>query len=129
MRIIIKGKPKYQKRHRHEGKATWNPSSKDKKDIAIQAKSQINENPHYWAVRMEITAYYPIPKSTAKKDIPLMEGMPKITKPDSDNVAKLYCDALNGIAYEDDNLVSELTVRKLYSREPCVVIEIEPYDV
>jgi Holliday junction resolvase RusA-like endonuclease len=129
MKIIIKGEPHFQKRHRHGKGRTWNPSASDKASIAIQAKAQINETMFVSPVRMEITAYYPIPKSIPKKDLPFYEGIPKPTKPDVDNIAKIYCDALNGIAYLDDNLVAELTVRKLYSAIPCVVIDIDLYEV
>lgn len=129
MNITIKGIPSFQKRHRHGKGRTWNPSAKEKTAIALQAKAQINEKPYYMPVRVEITAYYPIPKSVSQKNRPFYEGMPKTTKPDVDNISKLYLDALNGIAYNDDNLVSELWVRKLYSIEPCVTIHIEPHEL
>jgi Holliday junction resolvase RusA-like endonuclease len=129
MRIIIKGKPKYQKRHRHGNGRTWNPSSNDKKTIKLSAQSQINQKPYDIPLQVEITAYYPFLKSWSKKERAISEGAPKITKPDADNIAKLYGDALNGVAWTDDNIITELTVRKLYSREPCVVIEVDPYEV
>lgn len=129
MRIVIQGKPKYQKRHRHGNGRTWNPSAKDKKAIKLSAQAQVNEKPYDIPLSVEITAYYPFLKSWTKSQKAIGEGAPKITKPDADNIAKLYCDALNGVAWTDDNIITKLTVRKLYSREPCVVIDVEPYEV
>ena len=48
-------------------------------------------------------------------------------KPDLDNVAKIVCDALNGVAYKDDAQVVKLTVHKRYSERPEVAVEIEAY--
>ena len=36
-------------------------------------------------------------------------------KPDSDNISKIILDALNGVAYYDDNQVTDLTIYKLYA--------------
>lgn len=44
---------------------------------------------------------------------------------DVDNAAKVYLDALNGIAWHDDDQVSRLTVEKHYSKEsPCAVVTV-----
>lgn len=36
-------------------------------------------------------------------------------KPDADNVSKIILDALNGLAYYDDNQVTDLTIYKQYA--------------
>ena len=36
-------------------------------------------------------------------------------KPDADNVSKIILDALNGLAYADDNQVTDLVVYKQYA--------------
>lgn len=78
------------------------------------------------AIRAEIIAYFPIPKSTSKKSRELMlSGDIKYTKKiDCDNLAKIVLDSLNGIAYKDDAQVYELSVKKLYSEEPKVVVTL-----
>jgi Holliday junction resolvase RusA-like endonuclease len=129
MRFIIEGEPKYQKRHRHGNGRTWNPSSKDKKAIRQHIALLCKDKPLETPLRVEITAYYPFLKSFSKKERLIMEGAPKMTKPDVDNICKLYLDAMNGVVYLDDNQITELFVRKLYSRKPCVVIEVEDYEV
>lgn len=82
-------------------------------------------------VEMYITALFPIPKSTTKKDrerIRNKELFPT-KKPDADNIAKVICDALNGVAYHDDTQVVKLTVRKAYTEdEPKVVVAMGVFD-
>ena len=75
----------------------------------------------------KITAYYPIPVSTSKKlQAQMRAGLMKpTTKPDTDNIAKICLDALNGIAYHDDAQIVGLQVNKLYSDEPRVEVKLE----
>lgn len=73
-----------------------------------------------------ITAYYPIPKSTSKKNRQAMLGgtiRPQV-KPDTDNIAKIILDSLNQIAYEDDKQIVELGVLKYYDEEPRVEVTL-----
>lgn len=74
----------------------------------------------------DIKAYYPIPASTSKiKKQKMKDGIYKPTvKPDTDNVAKIILDSLNGIAYHDDAQIVVLRVEKLYSDEPHVLVQI-----
>ena len=48
-------------------------------------------------------------------------------KPDTDNIAKIVCDALNGVAYHDDKQITSLTVDKVWADDGIekVVVEIE----
>lgn len=50
------------------------------------------------------------------------------SKPDLDNVIKGIFDALNGIAWDDDKQIVNVTSIKKYSDKPQVVIEFEPMD-
>lgn len=58
----------------------------------------------------------PIPKSTTKKIRALMENGEQrhIKKPDLDNIVKAFTDALNGIAYADDSLITGINAQKKY---------------
>lgn len=60
-------------------------------------------------VVVRITCERKLPASRPKKVVSEHD----LTKPDTDNVAKLVLDALNGIAYEDDTQVVKLVVSKL----------------
>ncbi len=77
-------------------------------------------------VRVEILAYFPIPKSTPKKYIPAMlDGRIRPTKkPDVDNITKIILDGLNGVAYDDDKQVTNQHCVKYYSSEPRVEVYI-----
>lgn len=76
---------------------------------------------------IRVTAYYAIPKSTSKKKAQLMRErkIRPTKKPDWDNVGKIVCDSLNGIAYHDDAQIVDAQVRKFYSDDPRVVVTIQ----
>lgn len=80
-------------------------------------------------LRVEITAFFDIPKSFSKKRIEeALEGLcSPLKKPDADNIAKIICDALNGVAYKDDTQIVELRVRKIYAAEPSVSVLIDEF--
>ena len=71
-------------------------------------------------VMMEITALYPIPKSTTKREREAMEqGViypMKHSQGDIDNVQKAILDALNRVAYDDDVQVVAIVARKQYDK-------------
>lgn len=80
---------------------------------------------------VNIYARFPIPKSKSKRDKEaMMQGYIQPTvKPDADNIAKIICDALNGVAYGDDTQVIRLTVVKSYVQKedmpPHVTVSVE----
>ncbi len=73
-----------------------------------------------------IAAFYPIPKKTTKKNRALMLAQKLLpTKtPDWDNIGKIICDALNGLAWEDDAQVVDARVLKIFSEAPRVEVRI-----
>ena len=75
---------------------------------------------------VRIIAYYEIPQSISKKKRKLMlEHKIRPTKtPDWDNIGKIICDSLNKIAYRDDSRVVDGQVRKFYSENPRVEVNI-----
>lgn len=78
-------------------------------------------------LQMEINAYFDIPKSASKKQREeMIKGERTPTKkPDADNIAKVICDALNGVAYKDDTQIVSLHIRKIYAAdEPRVTVSI-----
>ena len=79
-------------------------------------------------VEVTITAYYPIPTRVSKsvREMMLSGIIRPCKKPDFDNVAKIICDALNGLAYYDDAQIVDCQVKKFYSEKPRVVVSIEP---
>lgn len=75
---------------------------------------------------VSIRAYFTIPKSASKKKTALMKSADiyPTKKPDTDNIAKIVLDSLNGIAYHDDSQIVGLYLVKLYDDTPRVEIEI-----
>ena len=78
-------------------------------------------------IKMEILTYYGIPKATPKykREKMLLGEIRPIKKPDADNVAKIICDALNGVAYKDDTQVVDLHIKRYYSSDPRVEVFME----
>ena len=69
------------------------------------------------AIEARIFVYHKIPKSYSKKRInDIWEGKEYPTKkPDTDNIAKIILDSLNGIAFKDDSQVVRLLVIKKWT--------------
>ena len=67
-------------------------------------------------IQVSISALFPIPKSASrKKREDMLSGRILPTKkPDCDNIAKIICDALNGIAYHDDSQIVRCVVDKRF---------------
>ena len=68
-------------------------------------------------IQIKITAYFKKAK-TNKMDFPTL-------KPDTDNIAKAVCDALNGVAYHDDKQITSLTVDKVWAEDGIERVEID----
>ena len=67
------------------------------------------------ALRMEINAFFNVPKSFSKKKKAELYGRPNVAhNGDIDNVAKSVLDGLNGVAYDDDTIVYDLHIAKYY---------------
>lgn len=71
-----------------------------------------------------IVAYFKIPISTPKKkrEEMLLGIKHPVRTPDTDNIAKIILDSLNGLAYKDDSKVVQLIVQKRFSDEPRVEV-------
>ena len=64
-----------------------------------------------------IVARFIIPQSYSNKKRRELNENPCPKKPDCDNIAKSILDALNGIAYDDDAQIVDLSVSKVYSAD------------
>jgi len=80
-------------------------------------------------VKIEIKAYFEIPKSTSNKlkEKMLSGEVSPTKKPDIDNITKIILDALNKVIFKDDNQVTKIEVEKLYSERPRLEVKIEEY--
>lgn len=80
-------------------------------------------------LKVTIVAYIGIPKNTSKKDREemLLNNISPTKKPDIDNIIKVILDALNQMAFKDDNQITKIEVEKVYSEEEKVYVKIEEY--
>lgn len=102
------------------------PVNAFKSDCRIAASFSYGGSPLNCPLRLIIIAVFPRPgnKIYKKREMP---RAPKASKPDFDNLAKSVCDALNGIIWRDDSLVTDGRVIKRIARgdeQPHVEIEI-----
>lgn len=84
------------------------------KTIYLNLKSK-----EFWdnePLQMTIVALFPIPSSYTKPKQRQCElGYIAPSRRDVDNITKIVCDALNGIAYSDDRHICQLEVVKSYT--------------
>lgn len=75
---------------------------------------------------IQITAFYPIPKSKSKRiRADMIAGVIRPTKkPDCDNIVKIICDALNELAYKDDSQIVTTQIAKYYAEVPRTFVKI-----
>lgn len=130
IRLVIPGKPLGKQRPRVlKNGITYTPKETVDYEALIKQLyiTQYFQKRLSGQLRIIITAYFPVPASAPKKIKEAMQngGIRPGVKPDWDNIGKIVTDALNNLAYHDDKQIVEATVRKYYSDEPRVEIELE----
>jgi Holliday junction resolvase RusA-like endonuclease len=102
--------------------------SRDFKSYVRQEALKVKPDvPFQGAVKLTVVAYRAIPSSFGKKKHELAttgEILP-ITKPDAKNLLAGVEDALKGIVWRDDSLVTDVTVRKRYSDTPRIEVTVK----
>ena len=128
--LTIPGKPFGKQRHRSTRQGhTYTPTK------TVNYETQIKERfatcypgfaPMDGPLLMNVSAYFPIAKSTSKKRAEMMrrDELFPTKKPDFDNISKVVGDALNGLAYRDDCQVVTGHIEKRFRDTPRVEIEI-----
>lgn len=132
--FIIPGPPIPKKRPRVTRYVTYDPQSKEKQKIQTYLMAQMRLKrvlkPLEGPIIVETHFHMPIPKSWPKKRVKTLQEKitPHTSRPDIDNLAKFYFDALNGIAFKDDNLIAKHVAWKRYSENPRTQILIYPWE-
>lgn len=80
-------------------------------------------------VSVKILAQFKIPKNTSKKNAENMlnGNISPTKKPDIDNIVKIILDALNTMAFKDDNQITKLEVEKIYGEQEKILVKVEEY--
>ena len=131
--FVVTGKPVGKGRPRASTRGGFVRMYTDAKTLGYEAaiadeaaRAMSGAEPFETPMQMQVSCYYPIPKSWPKK---IKQGaldeevFPKV-KPDLDNVVKAVLDALNGVVYLDDAQVVNLVATKRYATEPRVEVYI-----
>lgn len=119
---VAKGRPRFTR----AGHA-YTPDKTTSHERRIQAVAREHfPSPLPGALRLEVISFHAIPQSLrkAEKAAALLGSRRPATRPDADNICKLVADALNGLAYADDNQIVELEARKFYGLEPRTVVRL-----
>lgn len=136
IKVFIPGEPSAKERPRSgKGGRIYTPAKTRKAEQALRQK-WIDANMEQYGsvhtfnepVRIKIRFHYEPLKGFKKWEMRLIRHgtmIPKYTRPDVDNLVKLVLDALNGVAYKDDYLVTRIIGEKCYSdKGPGTEIEI-----
>ena len=109
--FTVPGDPVPWARARRSGNRYFNPSTMTAyqnkiEAVAIAAGARTLAGP----VGLTICAWWRCPKAWHRKRTPFAGGW-KSTKPDADNVAKQFGDALEGLCYFNDSQICKLSVQ------------------
>jgi Holliday junction resolvase RusA-like endonuclease len=87
-----------------------------------------NKPPFEDPVEFVLRAIFPVPASWSgrKRERALLGEIKPAKKPDLDNIAKAWNDALNGVVYRDDALICRLTLEKRYGPQALVAVTVRP---
>lgn len=134
--FTVPGNPIALKRHRHFTTKkgfikTYDPNSEDKNTFLWKAISENKpKKPINKAISLDLFFMVQRPKShyrTGKYSHLLKEKVPIYCDKnfDLDNLVKFFCDALNGVFWKDDILITHLYTSKIYSETPCTKVIIK----
>lgn len=123
--FTVPGRPRGKQRPRVTKNGSFTPKETRKYEAAVKmafnterwVSGTVYDSSNVTQAEAAITAYFPVPSSWPKAKRECAFGTPYTGKPDADNIAKIILDALNGIAYTDDAMVTCVNVAKRYCCE------------
>ena len=122
-----KGRPRFARRGNFVKTYTDAKTSSYEDQIRFYALQAMGSSePLKTALEAFIYVRLPVPKSYPKKRVAAcLSGLERpCKKPDIDNIAKTYLDAMNGVIFKDDTQVVDLHVKKVYSAVAGVDVAI-----
>jgi len=125
---VGKGRPRFAKRGAFVSTYTPLKTKTYEDEIRMMAKAAMGSSePLDTPMTVAIYIRVGIPASYSKqKRKDALEGILKPTKkPDIDNIAKCFLDAMNDIVYFDDKQVVNLHVTKVYAETPAVEVMVK----
>lgn len=95
--------------------------------IRVAAMEAMGNRPGFdGPIEFVMRAVFPIPPSFSKKkqQQAIVNEIRPGKKPDLDNIAKAWNDALNGVVYRDDSLICRMVLEKRYGPQALVVVTV-----
>jgi Holliday junction resolvase RusA-like endonuclease len=95
--------------------------------VRTAAEALAGKQPFDEPVAFVLRAIFPVPASWSKRkrDQAILGEIKPGKKPDLDNIAKAWNDALNGVVYRDDSLICRMTLDKRYGPLALVVCTVK----
>ena len=118
---IGKARPRMTRRgHVYTPAATSTAEALAKAVAISQCPQPVFEQP----LKLELLAIMPVPKSWSKaKQAEALAGLIRpASTPDFDNIAKLYCDAMNNVLWIDDRQIVDGHCIKCYGLKPAAIL-------
>lgn len=130
--FVVPGQPIGKGRPRFTGRIAYTPAKTRNAEAFIKMRAleaMDGRRPFEGPVMLSLDVAIEPPRSWSKKKLAaaLSGDIQPTSKPDIDNILKLYADALNGITYTDDKQITFVTVRKKYSKFARVGVTVS-YD-
>ena len=91
----------------------------------VALTSEIDTTPSESLLDVDVGFYIGMPKSWSKKKRKLKNGQYCDNNADLDNYEKAIFDSLNKVLYVDDRQIVEISSRKIYSDEPCIIFNMK----
>ena len=130
VRFEIPGEPQGKGRPRLSNGHTYTPKKTADYEQLVRAAYLQKAGGYKFAkdvpLAVKIFAYMGIARSDTRKLQAAKQcgDIRPTKKPDWDNIGKVVCDALNGVAYHDDAQIVRGLVEKLYDKDPGVDVII-----
>lgn len=124
--LEIKVKPRPKERPRFYGHAYTPKRTREYEDLIRGTYAIKTDKVFDTPIKIEIRACFKIPNGISSVKKYELVGKPCTShrKGDADNIAKAVLDGLNGIAYKDDTIVTDLHISKRWSTEDKLKITI-----
>jgi Holliday junction resolvase RusA-like endonuclease len=112
---VVKGRPISWTRPRLNGKRFFDAQAEDKVCWGLNLQREHGDRSAFaTAVEMTITFYF-----KGKNEAQNAKNLPKISRPDLDNLIKFVLDAAQDAGiFHDDAIIVSLIARKLFSNDP-----------
>lgn len=118
--FYLRIRPKPKQRPRFSNGHTYTPRETQdyENQVRFMVKSQMDQNgwePFQDHASMEVWFTF------GRKEFKKYHN----SRPDIDNLLKAVQDALNGVLYRDDSIITEISARKYYGYESAIMIKAE----